>query len=222
MQFTVSVATLSRTVSVSALPRRNASSGPSVAFVSARAFVFPDDDDDDDDSGLDDADAFEKTSSSFWTKLCRRRRRRRRVFPRVPVVETEGGTPGETMRSISHKFDAFAFVLHFLLLRIGFGFFSLQNTTNYIIYIDYKLITQLSSTRRSPTLIIIIIINPHHGRYRSEFLRLEAVDSISEWFVACLLERRLRRPSSRRSCPLQKNRPRESSRRSPSYRFESK
>ncbi len=115
------------------MPRRNASSfWSSAAFVSARAFVFPDDDDDDDDSGLDDADAFEKTSSSsFWTKLCRRRRRRR-VFPRVPVVETEGGTPGETMRSISHKFDAFAFVLHFLLLRIGFGFFSLQNTTNYI------------------------------------------------------------------------------------------
>ena len=101
---------------MSALPRRNASSfWSSVAFVSARAFVFPDDDDaDDDDSGLDDADAFEKTSSSFWTKLCRRRRKSRRVFPRVPVVETEGGTPGETMRSISHKFDAFAFVLHFL------------------------------------------------------------------------------------------------------------
>ena len=204
------------------MPRRNASSfWSSVAFVSARAFVFPDDDDDD-DSGLDDADAFEKTSSSFWTKLCRRRRKSRRVFPRVPVVETEGGTPGETMRSISRKFDTFAFVLHFLkLLRIGFGFFSLQNTTNYIIYIDYKLITQLSSTRGSPTLITTII-NPHLERYRSEFLRLEAVDSISEWFVACLLERRLRRPSSRRSCPLRKNRPRESSRRSPSYRFESK
>ena len=124
MQFTVSVATLSRTVSVSALPRRNASSGPSVV-VSARAFgvVLPDDDDDD-DNGLDDA--FEKTSM-FWTKLCRRRRGRRLGV----VVETEdetGGTPKETMRRTIIL--AFAFVLHalllkgLLLLRIGtFGFF---------------------------------------------------------------------------------------------------
>ena len=120
IQFTVSVATLSRTVSVSALPRRNASSGPSVV-VSARAFgvVLPDDDD---DNGLDDA--FEKTSM-FWTKLCRRRRGRR-----LGVVETEdetGGTPKETMRRTIIL--AFAFVLHalllgLLLLRIGtFGFF---------------------------------------------------------------------------------------------------
>ena len=106
IQFTVSVANLSRTVSVSALPRRNASSGPSVV-VSARAFVP-----DDDDSGLD---AF----ASFWTK----RLLRVVVFPRVPVVaarrtgrrrcagETEderGGPPGETM-GISRR----SFVLHF-------------------------------------------------------------------------------------------------------------
>ena len=122
IQFTVSVATLSRTVSVSALPRRNASSGPSVV-VSARAFGVVPDDDDDDDNGLDDA--FEKTSM-FWTKLCRRRRRGRRLG----VVETEdetGGTPKETMRRTIIL--AFAFVLHalllgLLLLRIGtFGFF---------------------------------------------------------------------------------------------------
>ena len=107
---------------MSALPRRNASSGPSVV-VSARAFgVVPDDDD---DNGLDDA--FEKTSM-FWTKLCRRRRGRRLGV--VVVVETEdetGGTPKETMRRTIIL--AFAFVLHalllgLLLLRIGtFGFF---------------------------------------------------------------------------------------------------
>ena len=122
IQFTVSVATLSRTVSVSALPRRNASSGPSVV-VSARAFgvVLPDDDD---DSGLDDA--FEKTSM-FWTKLCRRRRRRRRLGVVVETEDETGGTPKETMRRTIIL--AFAFVLHalllgLLLLRIGtFGFF---------------------------------------------------------------------------------------------------
>ena len=112
---------------MSALPRRNASSGPSVV-VSARAFgvVLPDDDDDD-DNGLDDA--FEKTSM-FWTKLCRRRRGRRLGV--VVVVETEdetGGTPKETMR---RTILAFAFVLHalllgLLLLRIGFGFFSTKH-----------------------------------------------------------------------------------------------
>ena len=124
IQFTVSVATLSRTVSVSALPRRNASSGPSVV-VSARAFGVVPDDDDDDDNGLDDA--FEKTSM-FWTKLCRRRRRGRRLGVVVETEDETGGTPKETMRRTIIL--AFAFVLHalllkgLLLLRIGtFGFF---------------------------------------------------------------------------------------------------
>ena len=105
---------------MSALPRRNASSGPSVV-VSARAFGVPDDDDD--DNGLDDA--FEKTSM-FWTKLCRRRRRGRRLGVVVETEDETGGTPKETMRRTIIL--AFAFVLHalllgLLLLRIGFGFF---------------------------------------------------------------------------------------------------
>ena len=117
--------------------------------------------------------------------------------------------------------ELFPFLVFFFCGLELLDFFSLQNTSKI-----YRLKNSLSTRRRrrSPTLvvIIIIIINPPRlERYRSEFLRLEAVDSISEWFVACLLERRLRRPSSRRSCPL-RNRPRESSRRSPSYRFESK
>ena len=124
IQFTVSVATLSRTVSVSALPRRNASSGPSVVVSARRAFGGVPDDDDDDDDGLDDA--FEKTSM-FWTKLCRRRRRRRRLGVVVETEDETGGTPKETMRRTIIL--AFAFVLHalllgLLLLRIGtFGFF---------------------------------------------------------------------------------------------------